>query len=102
MEQELSTLRQGPRGVVNFYDKVENRLTLIINKAIMTNEGNESLIESLNQKYRQDALRVFISGLCRPMCDILFSCKPLDMATQSRILHLATISMVGVIHTYDR
>lgn len=56
-----------------------NRLTLFINKVIMTNEGNASLIESLNQKYRQDALRVFISGLRRPMCDILFSCKPQDM-----------------------
>lgn len=79
LEQEMSTLKQGPRGIIEFYDEVEKRLTLIINKVIMTNEGNAPLIESLNAKYRQDALRVFISGLRRPMCDILFSCKPQDM-----------------------
>lgn len=45
----------------------------------MMNEGNPSLIESLNRKYRDDALRVFISGLRRPMSDVLFSCKPTDM-----------------------
>lgn len=45
----------------------------------MTNEGNLALIEALSQKYRENALRVFISGLRRPMSDVLFSCKPSDM-----------------------
>lgn len=79
LEHELSTLKQGSRSITSFYDEVEQKLTLIINKVIMTNGGNSALIESLNQKYRQDALRVFVSGLSRPMCDILFSCKPTDM-----------------------
>lgn len=79
LEHEMSVLRQGNKSVVEFYDEVERKLTLIINKVIMTNEADSSLIESLNNKYRQDALRVFISGLKRPVSDTLFSCKPLDL-----------------------
>lgn len=79
LEQELSTLRQGSRPLLEFYSQVEQKLTLIINKVIMSHEGNSSLIDALNGKYRQDALRVFISGLHRPLCDTLFSCKPPDM-----------------------
>lgn len=79
LEQELSTLKQGSKPITNFYDEVEQKLTLIVNKVAMTNEGNDSLIRALNQKYRDNALRIFISGLRRPVCDILFSCKPPDM-----------------------
>lgn len=45
----------------------------------MSHEGNNDLVMSLCQKYRQDALRVFISGLRRPMSDIMFSSQPVDM-----------------------
>jgi len=79
LEQELSTLRQGQKSINQFYDDVERKLTSIINKVIMSHEGDASLIASLNQKYRQDALRVFISGLKKPLCTTLFSCKPPDM-----------------------
>lgn len=79
IEQELSTLRQGKLSVVGFYDEVERKLTLIINKTIMTHGGNTTPIESLNSKYREDALRVFIPGLNRPLCDILFSSIPSDL-----------------------
>jgi len=79
LEQELSTLRQGQKSINQFYDEVERKLTSIINKVLMTHEGDASLIASLNQKYRQDALRVFISGLKKPLCNTLFSCKPPDM-----------------------
>lgn len=76
VEQELSTLRQGSSSINKFYEDVEKKLTLIINKVMMTNEGNASLVNSLTEKYRDDALRVFISGLNKPLCDILFSSKP--------------------------
>lgn len=79
LEQEMSTLKQGGKTIEAFYDEVEQKLTLIINKVLMTNEGNDSLIKSLNEKYRGDALRVFVSGVRKPMCDVLFSCKPADM-----------------------
>lgn len=45
----------------------------------MTYGSDRQVIESLMSKYRQDALRVFISGLNRPLCDILFSSRPKDM-----------------------
>lgn len=79
LEQELSTLRQGQRTIIQFYDEVERKLTAIINKVIMSNEGNSSLIQVLNQKYREQALRVFVSGVRTPLCDTLFSCKPADL-----------------------
>lgn len=81
LEQELSTLRQGQKPIIQFYNEVERKLTSIINKVTMSHEGDTSLIQSLNQKYRMDALRVFISGLRKPLCDTLFSCKPADMPT---------------------
>lgn len=81
LEQELSTLRQGQKTIIQFYDEVERKLTAIVNKIIMSHEGDDPLIKSFNQKYRDDALRVFISGLKRPLCDTLFSCKPSDLPT---------------------
>lgn len=81
IEQEMSTLKQGKLSIFEFYEAVERKLTLLINKTLMTNEGNAELIHSLNVKYRQDALRTFISGLRKPMCDILFSARPTDMPT---------------------
>lgn len=77
IEQELSTLRQGNWSVVEFYDEVEKRLTLLTNKTIMTYPDDIS--ESLNKKYRQDALRVFISGLKRSLSDTLFASRPADL-----------------------
>lgn len=76
VEQDLSTLKQGRLTVESFYEVVERKLTLIINKVAMSHDGNSGLIDSLNSKYRADALRVFISGLNKPLCDILFSAKP--------------------------
>ena len=79
LEQELLTLRQGSSTITHFYDEVEQKLTAILNKVLMSNQGNQQLIESLSRKYRENALRVFISGLRRPMCDILFSSRPIDL-----------------------
>lgn len=81
IEQEMSTLKQGKMSIFEFYDTVEQKLTLLINKTIMSHEGKSELIASLNQKYRQDALRTFISGLRKPMCDVLFASRPADMPT---------------------
>lgn len=81
LEQELSTLRQGNKSITHFYSDVEKKLISIINKVIMSNDGNIPLIQSLNRKYRMDALRVFVSGLRKPLCDTLFSCQPNDLPT---------------------
>lgn len=81
LENELSVLRQGKLSITEYYDQVNKQLTLIINKIIMTHSGKEEIIEALNDRARSNALRVFISGLRRPLCDICFSTNPPDLPT---------------------
>ena len=59
IEQELSTLRQGNMTLLEFYDEVEKKLTLLTNKTTMSYES--VVANCMNDKYRMDALRVFIS-----------------------------------------
>lgn len=40
---------------------------------------DRSIAEALNEKYRQDALRVFISGLKMSLSDTLFAARPSDL-----------------------
>uniref|UniRef100_A0A0K8WM53 Retrovirus-related Gag polyprotein from transposon gypsy n=1 Tax=Bactrocera latifrons TaxID=174628 RepID=A0A0K8WM53_BACLA len=77
VEQELSTLRQGSSTVLEFYDEVEKKLSLLANKTKMSHE--ESIAVAINEKYRANALSVFISGLRKPLCDILFASQPSDL-----------------------
>lgn len=79
LENELSILRQNNLSLTDFYDTVDKQLTLIINKQIMTLNGQDDLIAALNDRARENALRVFISGLRRPLCDVLFSARPQDL-----------------------
>lgn len=77
IEQELSTLRQGNLTVNEYYDEVEKILTLLTNKSIMT--FDKTIASAINEKYRQDGLRVFISGLKRSLSDTLFASRPVDL-----------------------
>lgn len=79
VEQELSTLRQGNLTILQYYDEVERKLTLLTNKTMMTFDS--VLATSINEKYRTDALRVFISGLKKSLSDVLFSARPSDLPT---------------------
>lgn len=79
LENQLNTLRQGKMSISEYYDAVDRQLTLILNKNIMTNSSNEQLTHAFNVKARENALRVFISGLKRPLCDTLFSANPPDL-----------------------
>lgn len=81
LENELSVLRQNNSSIMDFYDAVDKQLTLITNKQIMTFSGQDDLIAALTERARENALRIFISGLRRPICDILFSAKPKDLPT---------------------
>lgn len=80
VEQEMGTLRQGQQTVQEFYDQVEKHLTLLTNKTSMSYDDN-NVITTLNEKYRADALRVFISGLRRSLSDTLFSARPCNLPT---------------------
>ncbi|EDW38660.1 GL15377 [Drosophila persimilis] len=64
-EQEVGTLRQGGMSILQYYDEVEKKLTLLTNKAHMTYDI--SLAKGMCEKFRGDALRVFISGLKRSL-----------------------------------
>lgn len=79
IEQELGTLRQGNMPLLQYYDEVEKKLTLLINKVNMSYES--ALTEGLRDKFRNDALRVFVSGLKRSLTDVLFAAKPKDLPT---------------------
>lgn len=77
IEQELSTLRQGNMTLLQYYDEVEKKLTLLTNKSTMTYDSTISI--SMNEKYRMDALRVFISGTKKDLSNVLFSARPADL-----------------------
>lgn len=76
IEQELSVMRQGPQSIMTYYNEVNKKLTDLINKTIMTHGTNSELTRELNNRNRQYALRVFITGLNHPLNDILFSVSP--------------------------
>jgi len=61
IEQDMSTLRQGNNmNPLQYYDEVGKKLTLLTNKAHMFYEP--STAKMLCEKFREDALRIFISG----------------------------------------
>ncbi|KAH8242821.1 hypothetical protein KR032_002416, partial [Drosophila birchii] len=57
IEQKMDTLRQGSLSLLQYYDEVERKLTLLTNKATMSYEAPAAQI--LCEKFRDDALRVF-------------------------------------------
>lgn len=77
LEGQLSVLRQGNLSVPQYYEAVERILNQLTNKVIMTYEKN--LAKGMVEKYRGDALRVFISGLKKSLSDTVFSARPKDM-----------------------
>lgn len=77
LEQEMDTLRQGSLSVADYYDQVQLKLTALTNKALMSYEP--AFATQLNDKFRKDALRVFISGLKKSIGDTLFSSRPEDL-----------------------
>lgn len=81
LENELSILRQGKLTINDFYDAVDQQLTLIVNKNKMSYQNNDGIANALNERARDNALRVFISGLRKPLSDILFSARPADLPT---------------------
>ena len=81
LKNELIVLRQGRLSLTEFHDRVDKQLTLIVNKIIMSHSGEDKLIEHLTNDARADALRVFVSGLNKPLCDTLYSARPKDLTS---------------------
>lgn len=65
--------------IMECYNKITEKLTLLINKYIMTH-GNDSLMtKESNEFRRQPALKVFVSGLISPYNNIISSMQPSDL-----------------------
>ncbi|EAL58749.1 gag protein [Wolbachia endosymbiont of Drosophila ananassae] len=79
IEQELSVLTQNRFSVMDFYNLVNKKLTLLINKTIMTYGKENPITTEANLRHRQNALRVFITGLNGPISGMLFSLNPPDL-----------------------
>lgn len=79
VEQELSVMRQGSLSIIDYYNEVNKKLTALINKTIMSHGSESELTKELNNKNRQYALRVFVTGLNAPLANVLFSLSPKDL-----------------------
>ncbi|KAH8418175.1 hypothetical protein KR222_007131, partial [Zaprionus bogoriensis] len=73
----LGTLRQGSLSLLQYYDEVEKKLTLLTNKVNMSCEP--TMAKGLCEKFRDDVLRIFISGLKCNLTEVLFSAQPKDL-----------------------
>lgn len=76
IEQELSIMRQGSQSIMTYYNEVNKKLTDLTNKTIMSYGTGSNITKELNNRNRQYALRVFMTGLNAPLADILFSISP--------------------------
>lgn len=105
----MSTLRQVSLSISKFY-QVEQKLTLLVNKIIITHGGNTDLIINLNAKYRQGALQVFVDPyvmyysrrvplICRRLQLWL---KSWSLTTLSLPLHTLNCSSttIGAVNSY--
>jgi len=62
---------------MDYYGTVNRKLTLLINKTIMTYGRNKPITAEM--KHRKTALRVFITGLDGQISDTIFSMNPPDL-----------------------
>lgn len=84
LEYQLTSLVQGTETIQEFYQKVYNHLSLILNKISAMDIGQESL-HLLTQTYRDKALDTFIRGLKGDLPRLLAMKEPTDLP---KALHL--------------
>lgn len=77
IQQQLSTLQQGNLPLLQYFDEVEKKLNLLTNKTLMTHDSVAAAV--LNEKFRSDALHVFISGLKKSLKWAVFPAQPIDL-----------------------
>jgi len=78
LESELCILKRGRVTVTEYYNEVNKKMTLLINKTIMTYGKNSLITKETNKTIRSNALRIFISGLNGSISETLFSLNPQD------------------------
>jgi len=77
LRQGLEMVRQGDMPLMQYYDEVEKKLTLVTNKIVMTHEQEGA--DLLNSEVRADALHAFISGLKKSPRSVVFPAQLKDL-----------------------
>lgn len=77
LRQQLELVRQGDLNLMEYYDEVEKKLTLVTNKIVMTHDEQAASI--LCAEIRDDALHAFMAGLRRPLKSLVIPAKPKDL-----------------------
>jgi len=72
LESELSILRKGRLSITAFYNEVNKKMTLLINKIIMTYGKDSEITKKSNETIRSNAFRIVISGLNGLILETLF------------------------------
>jgi len=93
IQQELSLSRQGDLPLLKYYDEVEETLTLLTNKIVMTHDAASASV--LNEKFREDALHVFVSGLKKSLKVAVFPAQPRDLPTALALAQEAESRTIG-------
>jgi len=88
--QELNFIRQGDLPLLQYYDNIQKKLTLLTNKVIMTQDAYSAHV--LNSKYREDALHTFVSGLKKSLKIVVFPAHLRDLPTALAIAQEAEVS----------
>nr|ADI57936.1 gag protein [Drosophila melanogaster] len=102
LRQGLDTVRQGELSLMQYYDDVEKRLTLITNKIVMTHEPDSAIL--FNNEVREDALHAFIAGLRKPLRAIVLPAQPKDLPSALALAREseATIERTNFAATYAK
>ncbi|KAH8405581.1 hypothetical protein KR215_003225, partial [Drosophila sulfurigaster] len=79
LRQQLEMVRQGDLGLMEYYDEVERKLTLVTNKIVMTHDEQAATI--LNNEVRSDALHAFMSGLKKSLKVFVLPAQPKDLTS---------------------
>lgn len=77
LRQQLELDRQGDLELMDYYDEVEKKLTLVTNKVVMTHNDQAAAI--ICAEVRDDALHAFMAGLKRSLKALVIPAKPKDL-----------------------
>lgn len=91
LRQQLEMVRQGDSTLMQYYDEVERKLTLVTNKVVMTHDQKRAVM--LNEEVRNDALHSFISGLKKTLRSVVFPAQPKDLPSALALAREAEASI---------
>lgn len=91
LRQSLELVSQGEMSLMQYYDDVEKKLTLVTNKIVMSHDQEGA--DLLNREVRDDALHAFISGLKKSLRAVVFPAQPKDLPSALALAREAEASI---------